>query len=74
MIKNPKIIERFERSDLLKKNCGLKEKLKLMDAMYKHALKFHDFTKDDFSVRDIEHLIRCSKAFKSIKKRAKCEH
>lgn len=66
MIKNPKTVEKFEKNIMLKNTGGFKKNLKLMDAMYIHARKLHDFTKDDFSVREIEHIIRYSKALRNV--------
>jgi hypothetical protein len=66
MIKNPKTVEAFENNSALKNTGSFKNNLKLMDAMYNHARKLHDFTKDDFSVREIEHVIRYSKVLKNV--------
>lgn len=66
MIKNPKTVEAFENNSALKNTGSLKNNLKLMDAMYNHARKLHDFTKDVFSMHEIEHIIRVSKIIRNV--------
>ena len=66
MIKNSKMVEEFENKSMLNNTGSLKKNLKLMDAMYTHARKLHDFTKDDFSVREIENVIRYTKVLKNV--------
>ena len=66
MIKNSKLINQFERDVIVKNSDSFNKKLKLMDAMYMHAKKLHDFTKDDFSVCELEHIVRYSKVLKSV--------
>jgi hypothetical protein len=66
MIKNPKLVKEFEKNQIKKAAGNLKRNLKLMDEMYYHARSVHDFTKDDFLVRDIELIAKFTKAVKSV--------
>jgi hypothetical protein len=66
MIKNPKLVKEFEKKQIRKTAGSLKKNLKLMDDMYYHARGVRDFTKDEFLVRDIEHIAKFTKAVKSV--------
>ena len=66
MVKNKRIVEKFERQNAKKNTVNFKKNMKIMNNMYSYAVKMHDFKKDGFAAHEIDHIVKYAKAIKSV--------
>jgi len=66
MVKNKRIMTKFERQSVKKGAVNFKNNMKIMNNMYSYAIKLHDFKKDEFMVHEIDHIVKYAKAINRV--------